>query len=216
MTETLAIIDYGSGNLRSAAKAFERVICDADADCRVIVTDDARAVADADRIVLPGVGAFGAAMAALAAMDGMTFALEHAVFVKKRPFLGICVGLQVLAEIGQEFGATPGLGWIAGAVRKLAPQGALPVPHMGWTEVEILDPDHPALASLRAAPRDLYFVHSFHFEVENSAHLLGACDYGGPVAAIVGRDNILGVQFHPEKSQAAGLAFLRDFLAWRP
>lgn len=216
MPETLAIIDYGSGNLRSAAKAFERVVADGALACRVMVTSDARDVADADRLVLPGVGAFGAAMTALGAMDGMVLALEHAVLVKKRPFLGICVGLQVLAETGLEFGETPGLGWIAGKVRKLEPKGGLPVPQMGWNAVDVLDPDHPALTSLRTAPRDLYFVHSYHFEVENSAHLLGVCDYGGAVGAIVGRDNILGVQFHPEKSQAAGLAFLADFLAWRP
>lgn len=216
MAETLAIIDYGSGNLRSVAKAFERVVADEALGLRIVVTGDARAVAEADRIVLPGVGAFRAAMSALGAMDDMIFALEHAVLVKKRPFLGICVGLQVLAEAGLEFGETPGLGWIAGTVRKITPTDGLKVPQMGWNSVAIRDPDHPALASLRAAPRDLYFVHSFHFDVENSAHCLGVCDYGGDIVAIAGRDNILGVQFHPEKSQAAGLAFLTDFLVWRP
>lgn len=216
MIETLAVIDYGSGNLRSAAKAFERVIRDTGANVRVTVTSDPRTIADADRIVLPGVGAFRAAMAALHAIDGMVLALEHAVLVRKQPFLGICVGLQLLAETGREFGETQGLGWIAGSVRRLTPPEGYPVPHMGWSRVEIRDPDHPALASLRSHPRDVYFVHSYHFDVENTPYRLGVCDYGGEVAAIAGRDNILGVQFHPEKSQAAGLAFLADFLAWRP
>lgn len=216
MPETLAIIDYGSGNLRSAAKAFERVISEYGLDMRVDVTSDVRVVADADRLVLPGVGAFRAAMTALADIDGMIMALEHAVLVRRRPFLGICVGLQILAETGHEFGEAQGLGWIAGAVRKMESGRGLRVPQMGWNTVRVQDPDHLALASLRGAPKDLYFVHSFHFAVENRSHLLGVCDYGGEIAAIVGRDNILGVQFHPEKSQRAGLDFIADFLAWRP
>lgn len=216
MTGTLAIIDYGSGNLRSVAKAFERVVNEQNPRCRVVVTNAAREVAASDRIVLPGVGAFRASMEMLSAIDGMILALEHAVLVKKRPFLGICVGLQVMAETGLEFGETPGLSWIAGSVRRLQPDAGLPVPQMGWNSVCVRDAEHPALESLRRAPRDLYFVHSFHFDVENSAHRLGVCDYGGEIAAIVGRDNLLGVQFHPEKSQHAGLGFLSDFLAWRP
>jgi glutamine amidotransferase len=216
MTETLAIVDFGSGNLRSVAKAFERVVREQSMALRVVVTERAQEVAAADRVVLPGVGAFRAAMTALGAMDDMIFALEHAVLVKKRPFLGICVGMQILAEAGLEYGETQGLGWIGGTVRRLEPSGGLKVPQMGWNTVEVRDGDHQALQSLRAARRDLYFVHSFHFDVENSAYRMGVCDYGGEIVSIAGRDNILGVQFHPEKSQAAGLAFLADFLAWRP
>lgn len=216
MTETLAIVDFGSGNLRSAAKAFERVVREQNLSLRVVVTNAAQEVAAADRVVLPGVGAFGAAMTALSAMDDMIFALEHAVLVKKRPFLGICVGMQILADVGLEFGEAQGLGWIAGTVRRLEPSGGLKVPQMGWNGVAIRDGDHPALQSLRTSRQDLYFVHSFHFDVENSAYRMGVCDYGGEIVAIAGRDNILGVQFHPEKSQTAGLAFLADFLAWRP
>lgn len=216
MGERIAVIDYGSGNLRSVQKAFERAVTDAGSGARIIVTADPDEVARADRIVLPGVGAFAACMAGLEAIDGMVGALEQAVLAQKRPFFGICVGMQLLAESGLEFGETPGLDWIPGKVRRLAPcEPALPVPHTGWNEVTALSP-HPALKSLDHRPRDFYFVHSYHFVAENDAHVLGVTDYGGQVVAIIGRDNLLACQFHPEKSQTAGLALIADFLTWRP
>jgi len=216
MSEVAAIIDYGSGNLRSVEKALQRAGAERGLDVSAVVTDSASVVAVADRIVLPGVGAFAACAEALASVPGMIAALEHAVLVEKRPFLGICVGMQLLAEKGLEFGETPGLGWIPGCVRKLEPEDAsLRVPHTGWNTVRARAP-HPVLSVLDHHPQDFYFVHSFHFVAENDAHVLGVADYGGRVASVVGRDNMIGVQFHPEKSQAAGLALLGDFLAWRP
>ncbi|GAB4528490.1 MAG: imidazole glycerol phosphate synthase subunit HisH [Amphiplicatus sp.] len=216
MTETVAVVDYGSGNLRSVEKSLQRAARESGRDARIVVTGDPEAVAGAGRIVLPGVGAFAACMNGLAAIEGMIPALEHAVLVEKRPFLGVCVGMQLLAEKGLEFGENAGLGWIPGVVRRLAPADpACRVPHVGWNTVRARVP-HPVLKSLDHRPQDFYFVHSYHFACENDAHVLGVTDYGGRIAAIVGRDNLLGVQFHPEKSQAAGLALLADFLAWRP
>ena len=216
MAERAAIIDYGSGNLRSVEKALQRAAAERGLAVTVAVTDEPSAVAGADRIVLPGVGAFAACAEALAAVPGMISALEHVVLVEKRPFLGICVGMQLMAEKGLEFGETPGLGWIPGHVRRLAPDDAsLRVPHTGWNTVRARSP-HPALAALDHHPQDFYFVHSYHFVAENDAHILGVADYGERIAAIVGRDNMIGVQFHPEKSQSAGLALLGDFLDWRP
>ncbi|MGE0408169.1 MAG: imidazole glycerol phosphate synthase subunit HisH [Amphiplicatus sp.] len=212
MSDAIAIIDYGSGNLRSVEKAARA----AGGAARVVVTADPQIVSTADRIILPGVGAFAACMTGLAAVDGMIAALEHAVLVAKRPFLGICVGMQLLAEKGREFGETPGLGWIPGVVAPLQPADPrFRVPHTGWNAVRARAP-HPVLESLGHHPRDFYFNHSFHFEAENDAHILGVAEHGPRIAAIVGRDNLLGVQFHPEKSQAAGLALLADFLKWRP
>lgn len=216
MSEEVAVIDYGSGNLRSVQKALERAGAESGLSARITVTDKPSIVAEADRVVLPGVGAFGACMAGLNAVDGMIAALEHAVLVKQRPFLGICVGMQLLAERGLEFGETKGLDWIPGEVRLIEPSDpALRVPHTGWNTVRIRAP-HPALASLDHHPADFYFVHSYHFVAENDAHVLGVTEYGGRIAAIIGRDNLLAVQFHPEKSQRAGLALLGDFLKWRP
>ena len=216
MSELAAIVDYGSGNLRSAQKALARAAAERGLAVDVVVTAEPTVVSEADRIILPGVGAFAACAAALAAVPGMIPALEHAVLVEKRPFLGICVGMQLLAEKGLEFGETPGLGWIPGAVRRLTPSDpSLPVPHTGWNAVHSRAP-HPVLATLDHRPTDFYFVHSFHFAAENDAHVVAFADYGGRVAAAVARDNLFGVQFHPEKSQAAGLALLGDFLAWRP
>lgn len=214
MTQSVAIVDYGSGNLRSASKALARAAAEAELDVAVVVTAKADDVARADRVVLPGVGAFGAAMAALEGMDGMIEALEHAVLISKRPFLGICVGMQLLAESGFEFGQTDGLGWIAGTVRKIDGEKlGLRVPQIGWnTVVATSVPPLPALSRTR----DYYFVHSYHFEVEHAQHVLATADYGSPLAGVVGRDNILGVQFHPEKSQGAGIELLADFLRWRP
>ena len=207
---TVAIVDYGSGNLHSAAKAFERM-----ADEPVLVTADPAAVAAADRIVLPGVGAFGDCWGGLTALDGMVEALEAAVIRGGRPFLGICVGMQLMATRGLEHGEFPGLGWVAGEVVRIAPADpALKVPHMGWNELAIQRP-HPVLENLPAGAH-MYFVHSYHFKLQDPAHLLAVTDYGGPITAVVGRDNMIGSQFHPEKSQKSGLAFIDAFLRWKP
>lgn len=216
MAETVALVDYGSGNLRSAQKALMRAAAEKGLAVRIVVTDDPDIVSKADRIVLPGVGAFAACKQGLESIDSMIEALEYAVLASKRPFLGVCVGMQLMAERGLEFGPSPGLGWMPGVVAPLRPDDrALRIPHMGWNEVRVRA-SHPVLASLDHRPADFYFVHSYHFEAENDAHILGVCEYGGRISAIIGRDNLLGVQFHPEKSQAAGLALLADFLRWRP
>ncbi len=206
----VAIVDYGSGNLHSAAKAFERM-----AGAPVAVTSDPEAVAAADRIVLPGVGAFGDCWNGLNALSGMVEALEAAVLRGGRPFLGICVGMQLMATRGLEHGSHPGLGWIPGEVVPMTPSDpALKVPHMGWNELSVLRP-HPVLDTLPAGAH-MYFVHSYHYECENPDHVLATADYGGAMAAVVGRDNMIGSQFHPEKSQNSGLAFIEAFLGWRP
>lgn len=216
MAALVAIVDYGSGNLRSAEKALGRAASDRAIAARIAVTPDPDVVSRADRIVLPGVGAFAACRQGLTRIDGMVAALEHAVLVAKRPFLGICVGMQLLAEKGMEFGESQGLGWIPGVVKPLAPADPeARIPHTGWNSVRARAA-HPVLASLDHHPRDFYFNHSFHFVAENDAHVLGVAEHGEKIAAVVGRDNLIGVQFHPEKSQATGLALLADFLAWRP
>ncbi len=207
---TVAIVDYGSGNLHSAAKAFERM-----ADEHVLVTADPAAVVSADRIVLPGVGAFGDCWGGLNALDGMVEALEEAVIRGGRPFLGICVGMQLMATRGLEHGEFSGLGWIAGEVTQLKPANpALKVPHMGWNELTV-EHAHPVLDSLPAGAH-MYFVHSYQFITQDPAHVLATTDYGAPVTAVIGRDNMIGSQFHPEKSQKSGLAFIEAFLRWRP
>ena len=216
---TVAIVDYGSGNLRSAAKALERAAREAGLDLSVTVTDAPEAVAAAERIVLPGVGAFADCMAGLTGLAGMSEALEEAVFGRGRPFLGICVGMQLMAERGLEHGTHNGLGWIPGEVRALksspGPDGrALKVPHMGWNEI-VSDGSHPLLEGTGDNPH-FYFVHGYHFVASQPDHVLARTDYGQPIAALVGRDNLAGTQFHPEKSQAAGLALLRNFLMWSP
>ncbi|MFQ5562081.1 MAG: imidazole glycerol phosphate synthase subunit HisH [Parvularculaceae bacterium] len=217
MTETVAIVDYGSGNLRSAQKAFERAARETGRPARVIVSDKPDDIGGADRVVLPGVGAFAACMAGLAARPGLLEALEHAVLTAKRPFLGVCVGMQLLAERGLEFGETRGLAWLPGEVRRLALEDpSIKIPHMGWNDVEFLAPGHPLCAGVDGADAVFYFVHSFHFAPENDAHLIGVSVHGQRFAAMVGRDNIAGVQFHPEKSQAAGLRLISNFLAWDP
>ena len=214
--EIVAVVDYGSGNLRSVQKAFERAARERGLAADIQVTSNAAVIAAADRIVLPGVGAFGATMAGLAAANGVIEALEHAALVRRQPFLGICVGLQLLAERGLEFGEARGLGWLPGVVRRLAPKDEkIRIPHVGWNTVELSTP-HPALGTLSNAPRDFYFTHSYHFAVENDAYILGICEYGERFAAIVGRDNILATQFHPEKSQDAGIGFIGDFMQWSP
>lgn len=208
---SVAIINYGSGNLRSVAKAFERQ------QAAVQVTDDPQLVARADHIVLPGVGAFADCARGLAALDGMSAALREAVVVRGRPFLGICVGMQLLADEGLEHGRQPGLGWIGGAVVEI-PRGEPPlkIPHMGWNEICFdAHAGHPLFSGI-GADRHAYFVHSYHLAANDGADVMATVDYGGPVTAAVGRGNIFGVQFHPEKSQALGLKLIGNFLNWRP
>jgi glutamine amidotransferase len=202
---TIALIDYGAGNLQSVKNALK-----AAGATDAVVTGDPEVVARADRIVLPGVGAFAHCMASLSAIDGMVEALETRVVTGRVPFLGICVGMQLLADAGVEHGTTQGLGWIGGTVRAIVPVPEIKVPHMGWNDVTLAAP-HPVLAAGEA-----YFLHGYHFEAAQSAHVLATTSHGGTLTAAVGRDNILGVQFHPEKSQAYGIATLKRFLEWKP
>ena len=211
---TIALIDYGSGNLRSAAKAVERAAAESGRSFEVLVTADADAVRRADRVVLPGVGAFADCMRGLSAVPGMREALEEAVIRAARPFLGICVGMQLMAERGLEFGVHAGLGWIPGDVGPLEPADpALKIPQMGWNELRI-DHPHPVLAGLDHGEH-AYFVHSYRLACADPAHQLASADYGGGFAAVVGRDNLVGTQFHPEKSQETGLRLIANFLSWR-
>jgi len=207
-----AIIDYESGNLHSAEKAFQRMAHDVDGGT-VVVTSDADVVAKADRIVLPGDGAFPACVEALKGHTGIYDAMVEAVIDKGRPFLGICVGMQLLASRGHEYRDVDGLGWIGGDVVLIEPADkALKVPHMGWNDL-VVDQSHPVLEGIESG-QHAYFVHSYHFQVTDPAHLLAHVDYGGAITAIVGRDNIVGTQFHPEKSQATGLRLIGNFLKW--
>ena len=208
----VAIVDYGAGNLRSAEKALAEA---ANGSARVVVTSDPDAVRKADRIVLPGVGAFADCKRGLDALDGMVEVLEEAVLKQGKPFLGICVGMQLMASVGVEFGEHKGLDWIKGKVVVLDPADrSLRIPQMGWNNLD-LKRDHPALADTKAGDH-AYFVHSYHFLTERPADVIATVEYGGPVTAIIGRDNLLGVQFHPEKSQHVGLALLARFLKWIP
>lgn len=212
---TCVLVDYGSGNLRSAAKALERAAAESGRPTRIEVTDSAATLRRADRIVLPGVGAFADCMAGLNGLPGVREALEEIVIDGGRPFLGICVGMQLMAERGLEHGICDGLGWIPGDVEALPPGGAdRKVPHMGWNELAVERP-HPVLAGLGDSPH-VYFVHSYRLRPARPEHQLASVDYGGPFAAVVGRDNLVGTQFHPEKSQAVGLRLLANFLAWTP
>ena len=211
---SVALIDYGSGNLRSAEKALARVAAEAGTGHEIVVTADPAQVEAAERIVLPGVGAFADCMHGVSSIPGMIDVLEDRVLKRGTPFLGICVGMQLLAEVGREHGDHKGLGWIAGDVVKITPRDAnLKIPHMGWNALS-LNAAHPATREMNAS--DVYFVHSYCIRPSNRAHVLATTDYGGEIAAIVGRDNIIGTQFHPEKSQAVGLKFLQRFLKWRP
>lgn len=215
MAETVAIIDYGSGNLRSAQKALARVAGELASETKIEVTAEPGVAASAQRIVLPGVGAFADCMAGLSSIPGMVDALRSAVLDRGVPFLGICVGMQLLASTGREFGEHAGLGWIAGEVVRLAPHdAALKIPHMGWNDLHQLR-SHPLLTGI-AQGADVYFVHSFEFKTRDRSDVLATADYGGAITAAVARNNIAGVQFHPEKSQAVGLRFLRNFLEWNP
>ena len=211
----VAIIDYGSGNLRSAAKAFERAAAEDGISARIEVTNEPEAVARADRLVLPGVGAFADCRRGLAAVPGLEAALRETATVRARPFLGICVGMQLMADRGREFETVAGLGWIAGEVVPIAPRDpTLKIPHMGWNEIEPRAP-HPLLAGLGAGAH-AYFVHSYHFRLAEPADLVAVTDYGGLLTAMIGHGNLAGTQFHPEKSQEAGLRLIGNFLRWRP
>jgi glutamine amidotransferase len=211
----VAIIDYGAGNLHSAKKAFERMATPL--GITVEVTADPDRVRAADRIMLPGVGAFADCKAGLDAVAGMVDVLEERVIRGGVPFLGVCVGMQLMASEGREKVVTPGLGWIPGAVRKIAPSGGLKIPHMGWNTISVTKP-HPLFAGIPDGPDGLhaYFVHSYHLATEDAGTLMATTDYGGPVTACVGRDNMFGTQFHPEKSQALGLKLIENFLRWAP
>jgi glutamine amidotransferase len=214
----VAIIDYGSGNLHSAAKAFERAAGEEGSPLTIKVTAEPEDVMRADRIVLPGVGAFGDCKTGLAAIPGMIEALEEAVQDEGKPFLGICVGLQLMAMRGLEHGVTPGLGWIAGEVRAIEPDDAsLKIPHMGWNTLRLAR-EHALLDGIPTGDEGLhaYFVHSYHLVPEDAGDLVATTDYGGPVTAFVARDNMAGSQFHPEKSQKLGLALIANFLKWKP
>ena len=212
---TVALIDYGSGNLRSAEKALARAAQERGTGHEIIVTADAAVAAKAERIVLPGVGAFADCMYGLTALPGMVEALNDAVLKRGTPFLGICVGMQLMASVGREFGDHTGLGWIPGEVVRMTPSDpATKIPHMGWNELVVTRP-HPLFAGLPSGTH-AYFVHSYVIRPADPGHVLATTDYSGAFAAAVGRDNIAGTQFHPEKSQAAGLTLLGNFLEWRP
>lgn len=202
---SLALIDYGAGNLHSVHNALN-----AAGAADVVVTADPAIVAKADRIVLPGVGAFAHCMEALSAIDGMVDALGHRVGAKGTPFLGICVGMQLLADAGVEHGITKGLGWISGSVRAIPSSPDIKIPHMGWNDVT------PCGNMELFEPGEAYFLHGYHFEVSDAADILATTSHGSPLVAAVGRDNVIGVQFHPEKSQSYGISFLKRFLEWRP
>jgi len=206
MAERIALVDYGAGNLRSVENALR-----AAGAPEVIVTADAETVRGADRIVLPGVGAFAACMGALSAIPGMVDALHEAVLARGRPFLGVCVGMQLMADAGEEHGRHAGLGWIGGTVRLMAPADpAFKIPHMGWNDVL------PAMPHPLIAPGEAYFLHSYRFDAADPADVVATSGHGGAICAAVARDTMIGVQFHPEKSQRYGLAFLARFLEWQP
>jgi len=213
-----AIIDYGSGNLHSAAKAFERALRDFDINGQIIVTDDPLVVAQCDHIVLPGVGAFADCRRGLNSVDGMIEALSDTVIIRARPFLGICVGTQLMATRGLEKTVTDGLDWIGGEVKEIKPDNSdLKIPQIGWNTINVIN-DHALLNGIDTGPdgRHAYFVHSYHLVAKDRSHVIAECDYGGAVTAIVGRDNMIGTQFHPEKSQKLGLKLIANFLRWNP
>ncbi|MEM6615709.1 MAG: imidazole glycerol phosphate synthase subunit HisH [Pseudomonadota bacterium] len=210
----VAIVDYWSGNLRSAEKAFQRASSDPSS---IMVTADPDIVANADRIVLPGVGSFADCRAGLDAVSGMVDAITDAVLARARPFFGICVGAQLMATKGLEKTDTDGFGWVPGVVSRISPRDpALKVPHMGWNT--LTGSGHPMLDGIDLGPDGLhaYFVHSYHVDAENADHVLATTDYSGPVTAMIGRDTMIGTQFHPEKSQTLGLKLIENFLRWAP
>ena len=215
---SVAIVDYGSGNLHSAAKAFERAARETGHNQPIVVTNDPATVARADRVVLPGVGAFADCRRGLDEISGMIDALEQCVRKNGKPFFGICVGMQLMAERGREYQVTPGLGWIAGEVDRITPSDPdLKIPHMGWNTLSMVK-THPLLEDIPLGPDGLnaYFVHSYELKTAQKSDLVAQADYGGPLTAIVGRDNMVGTQFHPEKSQRLGLTLIANFLRWKP
>ena len=214
----VAVIDYGSGNLRSAVKSFERAAREAGLEAEIDLTADAERVRTADRLVLPGVGAYADCRAGLDAVPGMVEAIEEAAIREARPFFGICVGMQLMAERGLEKTVTRGLGWIAGDVKEITPSDpALKIPQIGWNTIHVKH-SHPLFAGIPTGADGLhaYFVHSYHLDAANPDDVLAVADYGGPVTAAVARDNLVGTQFHPEKSQRLGLALIANFLRWKP
>jgi imidazole glycerol-phosphate synthase subunit HisH len=214
----VAIIDYGSGNLRSATKAFERAAREAGISAEILLTDKAEVVASADRIVLPGVGAYADCKAGLMAVSGMAEALQQRVRIEAAPFLGICVGMQLMSTRGLEKTITKGLGWIDGDVVEMTPSDPnLKIPQIGWNTIELTKP-HPVFANIKTGNDGLhaYFVHSYHLVATNPDDVLAVTDYGGAVTAAVAKDNMVGTQFHPEKSQTLGLALIANFLRWKP
>ena len=216
--QRVVIIDYGSGNLHSAAKAFERAARESEADSTIIVSSSVVDVGSADRIVLPGVGAYADCKRGLDAVPGLLSTLEEVVRKKARPFLGICVGMQLMSQRGLEFTTTEGLGWIKGEVKAIEPKDpALKIPHMGWNTLDVVTP-HALLRDIPTGPKGLhaYFVHSFHLAAKDRRVVVAETDYGGPVTAMIADGNIAGTQFHPEKSQKLGLRLLANFLSWRP
>ncbi len=213
---TVAIIDYGSGNLRSAAKAFERASVSAGTGAEIIVTNRPEDLDRASHIVLPGVGAFGDCMAGLAALDGMRDSLERNVIDDGKPFLGICVGMQLMAERGVEHGIHQGFGWIQGEITPIKPRDhTLKIPHMGWNDLDIITPEHPVFRGISSGMHT-YFVHGYALSGGSPDQILARVDYAGDIVAVVGRDNLVGTQFHPEKSQKTGLKFIENFLGWKP
>jgi len=211
----IALVDYGSGNLRSVAKAFERAAADLGLAATIAVTDRPEAIAAADRIVLPGVGAFGDCAAGLGRRPGLRDALSEAAIKKARPFFGICVGMQLMATCGVEFGRHQGLGWLNGEITPLVPADPeLKLPHMGWNDLTFTG-DHALMKGLKSGTH-VYFVHSFAWSKARARDILAEADYGGTFPAMIGCDNLIGTQFHPEKSQAAGLTLIANFLNWRP
>ncbi|GGO07525.1 imidazole glycerol phosphate synthase subunit HisH [Iodidimonas muriae] len=218
MAQTVCVIDYGSGNLRSVAKSLERVAAEADLGGRIVVSGQTKDVLAADHVVLPGVGAFGDCYAGLSAIDGMVEAITEVAINKARPFLGICVGMQLMAEIGLEHGRHTGFGWFEGQVEPIKPRDpALKVPHMGWNALELTGQGqgHPLFAGIKAGDH-AYFVHSYHMALASDRDLLAQVHHGAALTAAIGRDTLVGVQFHPEKSQKTGLKLLHNFLEWQP
>jgi glutamine amidotransferase len=214
----VVIIDYGSGNLRSATKAFERAAKEAGLDTRVVLTDKPDLVAAADKVVLPGVGAYADCRAGLDAISGMNDALRQVVETKARPFLGICVGMQLMSDCGLEKTTTQGFGWIGGDVVQMTPDAPnMKIPQIGWNTLDVAHP-HPLLDGIKTGPdgKHAYFVHSYHLQAKKPADIIATTSYGQKVTAMVARDNMVGTQFHPEKSQALGLALITNFLKWTP
>ena len=212
--QTVALIDYGAGNIPSATRALEVAVERATSACRLIVTRSPEDIARADRIVIPGVGHFRDCRTSIAAVDGLVEAIEQRVVREGYPALGICVGMQLMADLGLEDGETRGLGWIPGKVSHIPVKAGLPVPHMGWNELNIVN-EHPVLDGLTNGDH-AYFVHSYHFECSSEADLMLTTDYGAPITAAIARDNIFGTQFHPELSQETGLRLLTNWIRWSP